>query len=166
MHLFHEISVSSTIGSCIHSGGVRPPRYSVRCPCDTAQNPLCDATELVFRESLWKASSKGKAMAVLYRQGRVKLMAVTNGSVAPGSRAQGRQELLHPALLPGVTAHPAKTRARGQEQTRQFVSHPSSSPGRLVGREGGTCVLPVALQWEMPVLLAGRQHRWLQMAIP
>ena len=72
-------------------------------------------------------------------------MAVTDGSVMPGSRAQGMKELLHPALLPGVTAHPAKARTRGQEQTCQFVSHSSWYPGMFIESDGGTCVLLLAL---------------------
>jgi len=68
-------------------------------------------------------------------------MAMTDSSVMPSSRAQGVKELLHPVLLPGVTAHPVKARARGQEQTCQFVSHASSYPGMFIERDGGTCVL-------------------------
>lgn len=39
-------------------------------------------------------------------------MAVTDGCVMPSSWAQGVKELLHPAFLPGATAHPCKARMR------------------------------------------------------
>lgn len=49
------------------------------------------------------------------------------------------RELLHPTLLPGVSAHPAKPRTRGQEQTCQFVTQCSSGAARLGERAAGTC---------------------------
>lgn len=72
-------------------------------------------------------------------------MAVTDGSVMPSSRAQGMKELLRLALLPGVSAHPAKARTRRQEETCQFVSRSSSYPGMFIESGGGTCVLLLAL---------------------
>lgn len=71
------------------------------------------------------------------------------------------RELFHPALLPGVAAHPAKPTTPGQEQTCQFVTPCSSGPARLIERDGGTCVLLVAPQRGTTVILAKRQHRWL-----
>lgn len=72
-------------------------------------------------------------------------MSVTDGFVMPSSKVQGMKELLHPALLAGVTAHPAKAGTRGQEQTFQFVSHASSYSGMFIENDGGTCVFLLAV---------------------
>lgn len=122
------------------------------------------AKQVVLWESLWITSSKGRAFIPVYRQGTVKLMAMTDGSVMPSSRTQTMRELLHPTLLPGVTAHPAKPRTQGQQEKCQFVTHCSSGSARLIEKDGGTCELPVAPWWGKAAFLAKRQHRWLQMA--
>jgi len=52
------------VPASIHSSDW-PRCYSTQCPCDTAQTPLCDTTEQRTHSSARKASSKGKAMAML-----------------------------------------------------------------------------------------------------
>lgn len=148
MHLFHGIFVSHGIGSCSRSRGclasllfpVTQPKIHYR----TQQSSQAGCPPGKPLDNILQGQSNGSAIVPACRQGTVKLMAVTDGSVVPSSRARTMRELLHPALLPGVTAHPAEPRTRGKEQTCQFVTHPSSGPARLIGRGGGTCAVLVA----------------------
>lgn len=72
-------------------------------------------------DNILQGLSNGRAIIPVYRQGTVKLMAMTDGCVMPSSRTRTMRELLHPSLLPRVTAHPAKPGTQGQEQRCQFV---------------------------------------------
>lgn len=115
------LSSIQLVPAAIYSGD-QPHCYSTQCPCDTAQNTLCDTTEqltsLFSRKASGQHPPRAKQWQCYYpylQTRRVKLRAVTDGSVTPSSRAQGMKELLHPALLAAVTAHPAKARMRGQE---------------------------------------------------
>lgn len=148
MHLFHEIFVSHGIGSCSHSRGCLTsllfPVTQPKTHYGTHQSSQAGCPLGKPLDNILQGQSNGSAIVPACRQGTVKLMAMTDGSVVPSSRARTMRELLHPTLLPGVTAHPAEPRARGQEQMCQFVTHPISGPARLIGRDGGTCAVLVA----------------------
>lgn len=91
-------------------------------------------------DNILQGQSNGSAIIPVHRRGTVKLMAMTDGSVMPSSRTQTMRELFHPTLLPGVTAHPAKPRTPGQEQSCQFVTQCSSGAARLGERAAGSIV--------------------------
>lgn len=110
------------------------------------------AKQVVLWESLWITSSKGRAVIPVYRQGTVKLMAMTDGSVVLSSRTRTMRELLCQGSLP--TLH--KPGHEGQQQTCQSVTQCSSGPARLTERDGGTCVVPVAPWWGKAAFLAAQ----------
>lgn len=90
-------------------------------------------------DNILHGQSNGSAIIPAHRQGTVKRMAMTDGSVMPSSRTQTMRELFHPTLLPGVIAHPAKPRTPGQEQTCP-VTQGSSGAAGLGGRAAGSTV--------------------------